>query len=498
LGLLARKQNWQEGQPGNSFNINRELLQRFLSYLPFTLTRAQQRVLNEVLLDLKQPKAMSRLLQGEVGSGKTIIATLALLIACDNGYQGALMAPTEVLAEQHFDNICNYLAKASSESSSPLPASRNNLHCYAGILSRPITVALLIGSISESEKEDLHNKIRQGEVDIVIGTHAIIQEEVEFNKLGLAVIDEQHRFGVLQRSALRQKGFNPHMLVMTATPIPRTMALTIYGDLDLSIIDELPPGRRLAEAKWLDPEGREKAYSFIHRQINKGKQAFIIYPLIEESEVVEARAATTEYQRLSKDVFPDLKLGLMHGRMPAADKEQVMRRFRDREFDILVSTSVVEVGIDVPNANVILVEGADRFGLSQLHQFRGRVGRDKEQGYCLLISDKLSREMESRPETGKKTEDEWKHRLELLEEIQDGFKLAEEDLKLRGPGEFFGTQQSGLPELKIASITNVQLLEIARCEATTFFQNNPNAAKDRTSPLGEKLTRIWQGHIEWS
>lgn len=498
LGLLARKQNWQEGQPGNSFNINRDLLQRFLSYLPFTLTRAQQRVLNEVLLDLKQPKAMSRLLQGEVGSGKTIIATLALLIACDNGYQGALMAPTEVLAEQHFDNICTYLARISSESSSPLPASRNNLHCYAGILSQPITVALLIGSISESEKEDLHNKIRQGEIDIVIGTHAIIQAEVEFNKLGLAVIDEQHRFGVLQRSALRQKGFNPHMLVMTATPIPRTMALTIYGDLDLSIIDELPPGRRLAEAKWLDPEGREKAYSFIHRQINKGKQAFIIYPLIEESEVVEARAATTEYQRLSKDVFPDLKLGLMHGRMPAADKEQVMRRFRDREFDILVSTSVVEVGIDVPNANVILVEGADRFGLSQLHQFRGRVGRDKEQGYCLLISDKLSREVESRPETGKKTEDEWKHRLELLEEIQDGFKLAEEDLKLRGPGEFFGTQQSGLPELKVASITNVQLLEIARREATTFFRNNPDTAKDRTSLLGEKLTRIWQGHIEWS
>lgn len=484
LGLLARKQNWQEGQPGNAFNINRELLQIFLSYLPFTLTHAQQRVLNEVLLDLKQPKAMSRLLQGEVGSGKTIIAALALLIACDNGYQGALMAPTEVLAEQHFDNICNYLAKAKPQSQPSLQAEHSNVRSYAGILSQPITIALLIGSLSESEKEELHNKIRQREIDIVIGTHALIQEEVEFPKLGLAVVDEQQRFGVLQRSALRQKGFNPHMLVMTATPIPRTMALTIYGDLDLSIIDELPPGRKIAKTKCLAPQYRGKAYSLIHRQINNGKQAFIIYPLIEESEVVEAKAATTGYEWLSKEVFPSFKLGLLHGRMPAAEKEQVMRRFHNRELDILVSTSVVEVGIDVPNANIILIEGADRFGLSQLHQFRGRVGRDKEQGYCLLIPERSS------PEA--------KERLELMEKIQDGFKLAEEDLKLRGPGEFFGTQQSGLPELKIASITNMQLLETARQEATSLFKNNPDAVKDRDSPLGEKLSRVWQGNIEWS
>jgi ATP-dependent DNA helicase RecG len=492
LGLLLRKQNWQQSQPGNAFTINQERLKTFLSYLPFALTSAQERVLKEVTGDLKQPRAMSRLLQGEVGSGKTIIATLALLIAGANGYQGALMAPTEVLAEQHFNTISSYLSRAGGQ---PEPPGQGNLRRYRGIFPRPLTIALLTGSITGSEKEDLHSKIRQGEVDIVIGTHAIIQEEVEFHKLGLAVIDEQHRFGVLQRSALRQKGFNPHILAMTATPIPRTMALTLYGDLDLSIIDELPPGRKLAPAKWLDPRGRGKAYSFIHRQVDKGKQAFIIYPLIEESEVIEAKAATTEYERLSKDVFPDLKLGLMHGRMSPADKEQVMRRFRSGEFDILVSTSVVEVGIDVPNANVILVEGADRFGLSQLHQFRGRVGRDKEQGYCLLISDRLSRE--GGAETGK-SDDEWKHRLKLLEEIQDGFKLAEEDLKLRGPGEFFGTQQSGLPELKIASITNLELLETARREATAFFQNSPAATKDKTSPLGKKLARMWQGHIEWS
>ena len=492
LGLLLRKQNWQQSQPGNAFTINQELLKTFLSYLPFALTSAQERVLHEVMSDLKQPRAMSRLLQGEVGSGKTVIATLALLIASNNGYQGALMAPTEVLAEQHFNNITSYLSRASGQ---PEPPGQSNLRQYGGIFPRPLTVALLTGSITGSEKENLQGKIRQGEVDIVIGTHAIIQEEVEFHKLGLAVIDEQHRFGVLQRSALRQKGFNPHILAMTATPIPRTMALTLYGDLDLSIIDELPPGRRLAPAKWLDPRGRGKAYSFIHRQVDKGKQAFIIYPLIEESEAIEAKAATTEYERLSKEVFPDLKLGLMHGRMSPADKEEAMRRFRSGEFDILVSTSVVEVGIDVPNANVILVEGADRFGLSQLHQFRGRVGRDKEQGYCLLISDRLSREEGA--ETGK-SDDEWKRRLKLLEEIQDGFKLAEEDLKLRGPGEFFGTQQSGLPELKIASITNLQLLETARREATAFFQNNPAALKDNASALGEKLARMWQGHIEWS
>jgi ATP-dependent DNA helicase RecG len=330
----------------------------------------------------------------------------------------------------------------------------------------------------------LHGKIKQGEVDIVVGTHALIQKEVEFKKLGLAVIDEQHRFGVLQRSALRQKGFNPHVLVMTATPIPRTMALTLYGDLDLSVIDELPPGRQVVKTKCLEPQDREKAYSFLQRQVSNGRQAFIICPLVEESEILEAKAATTEYERLSREVFPDLKLGLLHGQMPSDEKEEVMRNFRAGELDILVSTSVVEVGIDVPRASVMMVEGAEHFGLSQLHQFRGRVGRDKEQGYCLLIPEKLS------PES--------RERLRLMEKVHDGFALAEKDLEMRGPGEFFGTQQSGLPDLKLAKLTDLRSLELARREAITLFQSDPNLKKAEHQPLRQQLSRVWAKGAEWS
>lgn len=467
LGVLSKKRDWQQSQPGNAFKIDQEVITTFLRCLPFTLTRAQERVLGEIVVDLNQPRAMSRLLQGEVGSGKTVVAVLALLIAVANNWQGALMVPTEVLAEQHFNNICNYLSKASTH---PLP--------------HPPTIALLIGSLRDSEKEDLHHRIKRGEIDIVIGTHALIQKGVDFYRLGLAVIDEQQRFGVLQRSTLRQKGFNPHILVMTATPIPRTMALTLYGDLDLSIIDELPPGRQKVKTKYLAPRDIEKAYTFIHRQVTNGNQAFIICPLIEESEILEAKAATTEYEYLSSEIFTDLKLGLLHGRMSPADKEEVMRRFRDRKIDILVSTSVVEVGIDIPNATVMLVEGADHFGLSQLHQFRGRVGRGSEQSYCILIPGK------SPHESG--------NRLQLMEKIHDGFALAQKDLELRGPGEFFGTHQSGLPDLKIAKLSNLQLLELARQEAINLFQSDGNLEKPEHCPLRQQLSQVWSKDAEWS
>ena len=483
LGVLAKKRDWQESQPGNAFRIDQQLVDQFLQCLPFTLTRAQERVLQEILDDLKQPKAMSRLLQGEVGSGKTVIATLALLTAAANGFQGALMAPTEVLAEQHYTNTCNYLSQVGSQEASPGP-EEGTIRRYTGFLSRPLTIALLIGSLSGANKESLHNKIKQGQVDVVIGTHALIQKDVEFNRLGLAVIDEQHRFGVLQRSALRQKGFNPHVLVMTATPIPRTMALTLYGDLDISVIDELPPGRQIVKTKCLEPQDREKAYAFLHRQVSNGSQAFIICPLIDESETLEAKAATTEYERLSREIFPDLRLGLLHGQMPGSDKEEVMRHFRGGDLDILVSTSVVEVGIDVPGASVMIVEGAERFGLSQLHQFRGRVGRDKEQGYCLLIQEKLS------PEA--------RERLGLMERVHNGFTLAEKDLEMRGPGEFFGTHQSGLPNLKLAKLTDLHNLELARGEAMTLFQKDPDLKKAQHRSLRQQLDRAWSKDAEWS
>jgi ATP-dependent DNA helicase RecG len=323
-----------------------------------------------------------------------------------------------------------------------------------------------------------------GDIDIIIGTHALIQKEVEFHRLGLAVVDEQHRFGVSQRSALRQKGFNPHVLVMTATPIPRTLALTLYGDLDLSVIDQLPPGRQEIKTKWLKPGQRNSAYAFIRRQVAGGRQAFIICPLIEESEAIQARAAIAEYERLSQEVFPDLRLGLLHGRMPAAEKDRVMRRFHSGELNILVATPVVEVGIDVPNATVMLVESADRFGLSQLHQFRGRVGRGQEQSYCMLLAQNPS-------EIGRQ-------RLDIIEGVQDGFQLAEEDLKLRGPGEFFGTRQSGLPDLRMAKLSDIALLELARSEAIRLFETDKNLEKSEHSLLAKELARVWPEAGEWS
>jgi len=480
LGVLSKKRNWQEGQPGSPLSPKTPALELFLHSLPFALTPAQHKVLKELLADLEQPRPMSRLLQGEVGSGKTVVATAALLMAAANGYQGAFMAPTEILAEQHFATICQLLSRAGR-----LSEKEDYLHSYSGLLPRPLTVALLTGDITQGKKQELQQRISDGSIDIVIGTHALIQKGVEFRRLGLAVVDEQHRFGVTQRSALRQKGFSPHVLVMTATPIPRTLALTLYGDLDLSVIDQLPPGRQVVKTRWLKPGQRASAYAFLRRQVDSGRQAFIICPLVEESEVIQAKAATAEYEHLSHDIFPTLRLGLLHGRLPSADKDEVMRRFRSGELDILVATPVVEVGIDVPNATVMLIESADRFGLSQLHQFRGRVGRGQEQSYCMLLAQnpsEVSRE-----------------RLDIIERVQDGFQLAEEDLKLRGPGEFFGTRQSGLPDLRMAKLSDVALLELARSEAIRLFEEDKGLKKPEHSLLAKELARVWTSEAgEWS
>ncbi|MFC1956953.1 ATP-dependent DNA helicase RecG [Chloroflexota bacterium] len=480
LGVLNKKRDWQETQPGKPFSLKKKVLDTFLSSLPFKLTPAQHKVLDELLADLGKPKPMSRLLQGEVGSGKTVVATACLLMAAANGFQGAFMAPTEILAEQHFTTIRKLLSQIGAEEK-----EEDSFYRYSGLLPKPLTVALLIGDITKKRKQKLQQHILAGEVDIIIGTHALIQKGVEFHRLGLAVIDEQHRFGVAQRSALRQKGFNPHVLVMTATPIPRTLALTLYGDLDLSVIDQLPPGRQVVKTKWLKPGQRASAYAFLHRQVGEGHQAFIICPLVEESEIIQARAATTEYERLSHGVFPDLKMGLIHGRLAAAEKDRVMRRFRTGELAILVSTPVVEVGIDVPNATVMLVESADRFGLSQLHQFRGRVGRGQDQSYCMLLAQNPS-------EVGRE-------RLDIIEKTGDGFQLAEEDLKLRGPGEFFGTRQSGLPDLKMAKLSDVPLLELARGEAIRLFEIDPRLENPEHELLKKELARVWpQEAGEWS
>lgn len=472
LGVLSKRRDWREGGEADRVGPADEVLNGFISSLPYTLTRGQQRALDEILADLASSKPMTRLLEGEVGSGKTIVATAALLATVAGGLQGAFMAPTEILAEQHFSNISALLAEAGSEEE-----SKGGMRTFTSLLSRPLTVALLVGSMKASEKKAVHRAIAAGEVDIVMGTHAIIQGDVEFDKLGLAIVDEQHRFGVMQRSALRQKGANPHLLVMTATPIPRSLALTLYGDLDLSVIDELPPGRQVIKTRWLGPEDRDKAYRFLGKEIGEGRQAFIICPLIAESESIEAKAAVAEHERLSNEVFPGLRLGLVHGRLKSSDKEQAMRSFRGGEYDILVATPVVEVGIDVPNATVMLIEGADRFGLAQLHQFRGRVGRGEHQSYCILLAESPSPEAVER--------------LSILEHNQDGFALAEEDLKLRGPGEFFGTRQSGLPDLKMARLSDIKLLELTRNEAIRLFKEDPDLSRTEHRLLKVELDRLW-------
>lgn len=457
LGVFKQRQEWK-AHPGTPVKVDRAVVDAFLSALPFSLTGAQQRALDEILADIAQPSAMSRLLQGDVGSGKTVVALAAMLAVIADGGQAAILAPTEILAEQHYNSM-RALLKQSGHS-------------------EKVNVALLTGSTKAAERKPILAGLADGSIQLLVGTHAIIQKNVVMHNLRLAVVDEQHRFGVEQRGLLRQKGTNPHMLVMSATPIPRSLALTMYGDLDLSIIDEMPAGRQEIKTVWLAPTERERAYRFVQSQIDKGRQAFIICPLVEESDKIEAKSAIEEHRRLQKEVFPNLKLGLLHGRMKAAKKEAVMADFRDGKTHILVSTSVVEVGIDIPNASIILIEGANRFGLAQLHQFRGRVGRGAHQSYCILLSDSATPEAEAR--------------LKVMEQTNNGFELAEEDLKLRGPGEFFGTKQSGLPSLKLVKLTDTKLLEMARDEAKMLIDADPLLEKPEHKLLAQRVNAFWQ------
>lgn len=466
LGVLRQRRQWRS-QPGRAVSVDEALLQNFISSLPFELTSAQHRVLQDIVNDLRQPVPMSRLLQGDVGSGKTVVALGAMLVTAADGGQSALMAPTEILAEQHYRNIAHMTGNSQLAGRDPRFVPR-----------------LLTGSTPGAERDAIYQEIASGQASLVVGTHALIQGAVAFNDLRLAIIDEQHRFGVQQRAALRDKGYHPHVLVMSATPIPRSLALTLYGDLDLSVIDEMPPGRQRIITRWLSPLERERSYTFVRSQIEQGHQAFIICPLVEESEKVEAKSAVEEHARLQKEIFPDLKLGLLHGRMKAEEKDTVMKQFRNRELHILVSTAVVEVGIDVPNATVMLVEGANRFGLAQLHQFRGRVGRGEHQSYCLLLADAATPDAEAR--------------LRVISETDDGFRLAEEDLKLRGPGEFFGTRQSGLPDIKLARLGDTRLLEMARNEAKTLFESDPDLSRPEHRLLSRKLHAFWQPQSDLS
>jgi len=492
LGLLLTRRQWQQSQPGRALQADPVLIRSLLGLLPFSLTDAQQRVLTEVLNDLGRPVPMSRMLQGDVGSGKTVVALAAMVMTAAHNLQAALMAPTEVLAEQHYRTLLTLLSRetpasvqAEAMESAAMPSLRDNpVQAVEGVLERPLTIALLTGSLTASHRRRVRSLLASGDVDIVIGTQALVQEGVDFPSLGLAIVDEQHRFGVLQRGGLRQKGYNPHVLVMTATPIPRSLALSIYGDLDLSIIDALPPGRQEIATRLFNPNDIHDVYIRVREEVQKGRQAYVICPLINESDKLAARAATEEYEHLKSTVFPDLRLGLLHGAMRPADKDAVMRSFRDAELDILVSTTVIEVGIDVPNATVMVVLGAERFGLSQLHQLRGRVGRGSEKSYCLLVGDTAA------PEAMR--------RLTALESTHDGFKLAMQDLDMRGAGDFLGTQQSGLPPLKVATLTDLSTMEKARAEAQQLIRDERLLGDPMYERMRERVAKLWSTNVEWS
>ncbi len=434
---MVLKRGQARVEKGIEFQLTDQVREQVKRMLPFKPTGAQKRVVREIALDMAAPVPMSRLLQGDVGSGKTIVAAQAAVIAVENGYQAAMLAPTEILATQHYLNL---------------------RHIFQPL---GYTVMPLSGSLTKKEKEFAKRALASGVAQIAVGTHALLEEDVEFHRLGLAIVDEQHRFGVLQRKTLQQKGVSPDVLVMTATPIPRTLALTIYGDLDVSVIDELPPGRKPIKTLHKTKVEEELVYSFVKREVDSGRQAYIVYPAIEESESLAVKAAQKAYEELSRHVFPTLKVGLLHGKLKSDEKDAVMDAFKRGEVQVLVSTTVIEVGVDVPNATVMVVENAERFGLAQIHQLRGRVGRGAAQSYCILLTDRLS-------ENGRE-------RIRTLVDSTDGFHIAEMDLRLRGPGEFLGTKQSGLPAFRIGNILrDIELLELARNEAAAFVQNPPS------------------------
>ncbi len=477
LGMEMRKDN-RTSQKGILFEINRQqandnsLLKKFVESLPFGLTNAQERVFKEICEDMQSQRVMNRLIQGDVGSGKTVVAAMALICAIENGYQGAIMVPTEILAEQHHQNLSSLLTALG------------------------VKVVLLKSDLSKSDREDALTAISDGSADIIVGTQALIQDGVDFSKLGLVIIDEQHRFGVMQRATLMGKAnsstdvqskkdkYEPDVLVMTATPIPRTLSLTIYGDLNISVIDEMPPGRQKVETRWVKEKDRADLYNKIQCEIKKGKQAYIVYPLVEESEKLEElKAATSMAEHIQKDVFPQLRVGLLHGQMKSVEKQEIMSQFNAQELDILVSTTVIEVGIDVPNATLMVIENAERFGLAQLHQLRGRVGRGSDKSFCYLVAT---------PKT-----DESYRRIQVMIRSNDGFVIAEEDLNIRGPGEFFGTRQSGLPKFKIANIiSDATLLETAKKEAMELIIGDPHLEKPEHQLMKKMLNAHWKAHLE--
>jgi len=473
--LLARKHyELKHFEKGISFKKIGDLVHGFSKILPFKLTEAQRRVIREIWNDMKSDRPMNRLLQGDVGSGKTIVALIAMLIAVDNGYQSAFMAPTEILAEQHYATFLSLLD------------------------SLPVKVRLLTGSLKPKEKKEILNEIENGEAQIIIGTHALIQERVNFRNLGLVVIDEQHRFGVMQRASLIEKGYNPDVLIMTATPIPRTLAFTLYGDLDVSIIDEMPKKRKVKTEVLPDTE-RERVYEFIRAKLKEGHQAYIVYPLIEESEKLDLESAIENYIRLKNEVFPEFSVGLIHGKMPGTERQEIMLAFKEGKIQILVATTVIEVGIDIPNATIMVIENAERFGLAQLHQLRGRIGRGEKQSYCfLIVKSNLVRKTSNDALFEYEVNDEVKaiERVKIIASTMDGFKIAEKDLELRGPGEFFGTKQSGFIKFKFADISkDRELLELARSEAFAIIKEDPDLSKPEHSKLRKEFLKRYSDSV---